>query len=82
MTGHYVTDVFNALKYHYNANTGKYPEKWLGELGVGADRLPAVVEMGAAAGPVTDAAAKFLGLNAPAQVIAPPTQRTSSAPQG
>ena len=31
MTGKYVTDIFNALKYHYNANTNKYPEKLLDE---------------------------------------------------
>ena len=69
MTGNYVTDIFNALKYHYNANTNKYPEELLAELGISLDKFPEVVEIGATAGCVTDDAAKFLGLSFPAQVI-------------
>lgn len=46
MTSYYVTDYFNAQKYHYHPPTGRYPLELLAELDIKPDLLPEVVVPG------------------------------------
>ncbi len=46
LTGKYITDYFNAEKYHYDSLEKKYPEKMLVELGIPMDTLPDVAAPG------------------------------------
>lgn len=69
MTGRYVTDGFNAQKYHYDMKNGRYPLVLLQELGISADTLPEVVQMGSTAGIMKDDIAEYFGLNARVKVV-------------
>jgi len=72
MTGRYVTDYFNAEKYHYSISKKSYPTQLLEELGISAGLLPEVVAPGTLAGDMTEAAALELGIPAqdrPVKVI-------------
>ena len=69
MTGEYVTDVYNALKYHYSMEKNSYPEEILSELELDAAKLPRVVPVGTNVGTVKKEAAEFLGLPASVEVI-------------
>lgn len=69
MTDQYITDTFNAQKYHFDAVTGKYPETLLAELQIEANLLPRVVDPGTTVGNLTEKAALHLGLSEKTQVI-------------
>jgi len=42
LTGQFVTDVFNAAKYHYSVENSSYPENLLEDLGISSKTLPQV----------------------------------------
>lgn len=69
MTGEYVTDIFNAFKYHYSPNKKQYPHKLLAELGVDIDKLPKVVPIGTNVGFINDDVLEFFGLTSAPEVI-------------
>jgi Sugar (pentulose and hexulose) kinases len=69
MTGLYVTDTFNAQKYHFDVKLNQYPKELLQELDIDQNTLPTVVEPGTAVGNLTRVAAKYLGLSEKTQVI-------------
>lgn len=63
MTGQYVTDVFNANKYHYDTHARCYPLRLLKSLGVDAALLPEVKAIGSVLGNLRQSAAEHLGLS-------------------
>jgi len=72
MTGRYVTDYFNAQKYHYLINRKSYPIGLLDELSININLLPEVVSPGSLAGELIDSVASELGIpkqNKPVKVI-------------
>jgi len=69
MTGAYVTDIFNAQKYHFDTKTNQYPELLLQEIQIPLSTMPAVVEPGSVIGNLTAVAAKHLGLSEKTKVI-------------
>lgn len=70
MTGRYVTDIFNAQKYHYDSQTQQYPVLLLKELGIPQESLPEVVAPGTQIGYLTESAAEYLGLRKETAVVA------------
>lgn len=69
MTGKYVTDMFNGMKYHYCVAKKSYPEELLSELGINVNTLPKVLPVGTNVGVLTKDAAKYLGLSPSVEVI-------------
>lgn len=69
MTGKYVTDIFNALKFHYIADKRQYPEELLDEIGIDIKKLPEVVPIGTCVGYVKDNVANCFGLKSAPEVI-------------
>lgn len=69
MTGKYVTDGFNAQKYHYDTANGIYPTDLLQELEIAVDTLPEVVRLGTVAGTMQEDVAKYLGLHNNVKVV-------------
>lgn len=69
MTGVYVTDCFNAQKYHYNIKTEKYPISLLNSLNIPGSTFPLVLRPGESAGFLTKKAATYLGLSTKTEVI-------------
>jgi Sugar (pentulose and hexulose) kinases len=63
MTGEYVTDIFNAQKYHFDPVTNEYPVDLLTELGISPNTMPRVVDPGTLIGNLTAEAAQYLGLS-------------------
>ena len=62
MTGRYVTDIFNASKYYYDAAHGGYSQPLLQSLGLDVSLLPEVAPLGTVLGALTEQAATYLGL--------------------
>jgi xylulokinase len=62
MTGRYVTDYFNAQKYHYLMDKQTYPTNLLAELGISPDLLPEIVPPGSLAGELIDSVSRELGI--------------------
>ncbi len=52
LTGEFVTDPGNASKFYFDAETGEYPEKLYGAIGVDLNKLPKVIESGRSVGRV------------------------------
>ncbi|WP_312503617.1 FGGY-family carbohydrate kinase [Lacrimispora sp.] len=69
LSGLYVTDYFNAIKYHYNTEKRCYPEKLLGTLGISGKRLPSVMEPGDTIGKICPDLAGKLGINKNAEIV-------------
>lgn len=69
LTGRYVTDGFNAQKYHYDMKKDVYPAALLQVLGIAAATLPEVVRLGTIAGSIKEAVAEYLGLNSKVKVV-------------
>lgn len=69
MTGKYVTDGFNAQKYHYDTANGVYPTALLQELEIAVDTLPEAVRLGTVAGTVQEDVAEYLGLHNSVKVV-------------
>ncbi len=69
LTGNYVTDYINALKWHYYAEEKRYPSEWLRQIGIGEEMLPKVVAPGTNVGRIQEKAAKETGLSTATQVI-------------
>ena len=61
MTGCFVTDYFNAQKYHYQIDKKSYPKELINDLGIDISKLPEVVAPGSLAGVLTEDAALELG---------------------
>lgn len=62
LTGRFVTDPNNAMKFHYMVTEKSYPHYLLESLGIDAAKLPEVVEMGNEVGTLIPAVASELGL--------------------
>jgi len=69
LCGAYVTDCFNALKYHYDMEQGVYPVQLLEKLQIPVENLPQVVDVGARVGTIARELAQKIGMNADAEVI-------------
>jgi xylulokinase len=70
LTGKYVTDYFNAQKYHYDCKENRYPEELLFELGIELDLLPEVVSPGSIVGTIKEDIADLLNLNKNVKIVA------------
>lgn len=70
LTGKYVTDYFNAQKYHYDCKENCYPQELLEELEIDANLLPEVVTPGSIVGEIKDEIADILNLNKDVQIVA------------
>ncbi len=69
LSGLYVTDYFNAIKYHYNTEKRYYPENLLNVLGISGERLPRVMEPGDTIGKICPDLAGRLGINKNAEIV-------------
>ncbi|WMC93872.1 xylulokinase [Kineothrix sp. MB12-C1] len=69
LSGVCATDYFNAIKYHYNAKRGYYPEKLLKALEISKEKLPEVLNPGDTIGQVLPNLAKELGFNKEVEVV-------------
>lgn len=69
LSGLYVTDYFNAIKYHYNIEKRYYPENLLNVLGISGERLPRVMDPGDTIGKICPDLAGRLGINKNAEII-------------
>lgn len=69
LSGRYVTDYLNAVKYHYDTERKEYPVTLLEKLGIPLSSLPEVLDIGSKAGTLKSSLAKRLGINADAEVI-------------
>lgn len=69
MTGNYVTDYVNALKWHYDAEQKVYPEELLRNVGIWPDMLPEVVMTGEYVGNIREEVARETGLPMGVKVI-------------
>lgn len=62
LTGRYVTDLNNALKFHFLMSRRSYPQTLLESLGIGVSALPEVLDQGTDLGPVLPGVTAELGL--------------------
>ena len=69
LSGEYVTDYFNAVKYHYNLSAKMYPMKLLKVLGISCEKLPKVVDIGTDIGVIRGTLAEKLGISKEARVV-------------
>jgi xylulokinase len=69
LTGRYVTDPNNALKFHYGMCRRSYPQMLLESLGIDPSTLPEVVDIGTEIGPVLGSVAAELHLPRSASVV-------------
>lgn len=69
LSGSYVTDYFNAIKFHYNPDKECYPEKLLNILGVSEQRLPVVMNPGDTVGRIDSVLAEKLGISKNAEIV-------------
>lgn len=69
LSGSYVTDYFNAIKFHYNPDKECYPEKLLNILGVSEQRLPVVMKPGDTVGRIDSVLAEKLGISKNAEIV-------------
>jgi xylulokinase len=69
LTGRYVTDPNNALKFHYIPSQNRYPESLLTSLGIDPTTLPEVLELGTDLGPLLPYVATKIGLPDTCHVI-------------
>lgn len=69
LSGEFVTDYFNAIKYHYDPKTKAYPSELLHVLEIAEQKLPKVVEMGGCIGTILPDVAEQLGINKSAKVV-------------
>lgn len=69
LSGRYVTDYLNAVKYHYDTERKEYPVTLLERLGIPLSSLPEVLDIGSKAGTLKSSLAERLGINADAEVI-------------
>jgi len=69
LSGRFITDEFNAQKYHYDTSMKKYPETLLKKLEISLEQLPEVVTPGEIAGKLTDAIKRELGFHQDVQVV-------------
>lgn len=69
MCGHIVTDYFNAMKYHYDPETKRYPLELLEKLEIPLETLPQVANTGECVGKVSSGLAKNIGINDDAEVV-------------
>ncbi|WP_313340214.1 FGGY-family carbohydrate kinase [Lacrimispora sp.] len=69
LSGSYVTDYFNAIKFHYNPDKECYPEKLLDILGVSEQRLPVVMNPGDTVGRIDSVLAEKLGISKNAEIV-------------
>lgn len=67
--GKYLTDYFNAQKYHYDVNADCYPIDLLAELNIPESKLPTVCKPGTMIGVVSPDAAQLLGINESTKVV-------------
>lgn len=68
-TGRYVTDYMNAQKWHYDTESGRYPQALLKEAGIPEEMLPQVTAPGVFAGYIQKEAAAVTGLTEATKVI-------------
>lgn len=69
LSGIFVTDYLNALKYYYNAGEKQYPEELLKVLEIPVEKLPGVADIGAEVGSIQKSLAEELKINPEAKVI-------------
>lgn len=69
LCGVFVTDYFNAAKYHYILSEACYPEKLLEKLQIPPKKLPKVVNAGESVGNIDNVLAKQLGISSSAKIV-------------
>ena len=69
LTGRYVTDPNNALKFHYDLRQRSYPQPLLESLGIDMLAFPEVLELGTDLGPVLSKVSDELGIPESASVV-------------
>lgn len=69
MSGKYITDYFNAMKYHYNPRTERYPSELLKQMGADVSTLPDVVEPGTIIGELLSQVAENTTINKDAKIV-------------
>lgn len=69
LCGAYVTDYFNAVKFHYILSESTYPMKLLDELQISVTKLPRVVNVGEKVGTIRPELAKSLRICNDTQII-------------
>ena len=69
LSGKCITDYFNAIKYHYNVHTQKYPEELLNKMGIYSKTFPKVMDSGEKVGAILPEVAEELGINKDCQII-------------
>ena len=69
LTGRYVTDLNNALKFHYILSQRSYSQSLLESLGIDSSTLPEVLDQGTNLGPVLPDIADELGIPRSCRVV-------------
>lgn len=70
LTGVFVTDHFNAEKYHYDTQRGCYPVELLRSLGIDPSTMPTVVSPGTPVAPLAQSAQSLFGLRQEVHAVA------------
>ncbi len=69
LAGIYTTDYFNAVKYHYDLDSSKYPETLLGILGIPVEKFPEVKNTGELVGVIRKEISEKTGVSEDAKVV-------------
>ncbi len=69
ISGVFVTDCLNALKYHYDPIRKSYPEALLQALRIPSEKLPGVADIGERVGTMRKPLAEEIGINPDVQVV-------------
>lgn len=69
LTGKYITDYFNAQKYHYDCESKKYPIDLLNELGIDNKLLPEVVSPGSLVGFVAEKTTEIINVSGKVKIV-------------
>ena len=69
LSGKFITDYFNAQKYHYDSNTQSYPVTLLNELNIEVNKLPEVVSPGTIIGKMKIEIQDFLTIKNDVNVV-------------
>lgn len=69
LSGVYVTDYFNAVKYHYDLKEKTYPVSLLNALNIPSEKLPEVVDIGTTVGTIRGSLAEKIGMSKETKVV-------------
>lgn len=69
LCGVFTTDRYNAVKYHYDMRTGRYPTELLRKLEIDESCLPSVTDTGAGVGKIDSKLAERIGIETDALIV-------------